>query len=318
MHAVYVNCHDSWQRFTAEMNKEIMQLNRKRYSLINIRDGYLFCLPFIILLGIFILFPLIKGVYNSLFNFRFGGAKFVGLDNYTRIFSRDIYLLAMKNTLVMVFITVPALVILGIAISGAIFDKSMKYASFVRVCLYLPVIASAAVMSIIFRFILDSQLGLLRYFFDVIGKEPFNVLGDPIGAMGVIIFMLIAMNLGQCVVLYVAAMLSVPSDIIEALELDGGNRLSLFRYILIPHCSPTTLLVLITQTTAVLRAFVVIQLLTNGGPSYATTNIMYLLYREGFANGNFGLASALGVLMFLFCIILVLLQFRVMRISKEG
>lgn len=292
------------------MRKQI--LKNKRHYADNI-DGLLFSLPFIILFVIFIVFPLLKGLYNSFFNFKFGGTRFVGLDNYVDIFSKDIYLVAMKNTLIMIFTVVPILLVFGIIISSAIFDKSRGYASFVRSCLYLPVIASAAVMSIIFRFILDSQLGLLRYFFDSFGIGVFNPLGDPFWAMVIVIFMLVIMNLGQCVVLYVASMISVSHDIIEALELDGGSRFDMIRYILIPHCRPTTLLILITQTTSVIKAFVVIQLLTNGGPSYATTNVMYLLYKEGFANGNFGLASALGVLMFLFCILLVLLQFKVIK-----
>ena len=83
-----------------------------------------------------------------------------------------------------------------------------------------------------------------------------------------------------------------------------------------PHCSPTTLLIFITQTSSVMRVFVVIQQLTNGGPNRSTTSMMYLLYQEGFANGNFGLASALGVVMFFLSILLVLLQFKAIRPSE--
>lgn len=275
--------------------------------------GYLFVLPFVILASIFMLYPMVKGIYNSFFDFRFGGASFVGLSNYVKVFTKDLYQTAIRNTLIFVFTVVPLLCAGSFVISGSVFDKSHRYTSFVRVCLYLPVIASAAVMSIIWRFLLDSQTGLLRYFFDLSGAAPVNLLGETKWAMLVLILVLFSMNVGQCVVLYVAAMIGIPKDMLEALELDGGNRWTLFRHILWPLTKPTTLLIFINQTSAVMRVFVLIQLLTNGGPSRTTTSMMYLLYQEGIAGSNFGLASALGVVMFLFSVILVLFQFRSVR-----
>lgn len=256
---------------------------------------------------------MLKGIYNSFFDFRFGNVKFVGFNNFVKVFSKANYLQSITNTLLMVAVVVPLLLIIGIIISGSIFDKARSYTSFVRICLYLPVIASAAVMSIIWRFLLDSQTGLLRYIYDIMGQTPFNLLGDKTWAVIVVMFVLFTMNIGQCVVMYVASMLGIPNDIIEALEIDGGNRFHLFKYILIPHCKPTTLLIFVTQTSAVMRVFVLIQQLTNGGPSRATTSMMYLLYQEGFANGNFGLASALGIVMFVLSILLVLVQFKAIR-----
>jgi multiple sugar transport system permease protein len=256
---------------------------------------------------------MIRGIYNSFFDFRFGGTKFVDFQNYIKVFTKTAYTQSIQNTLLLVAVVVPMLIVLGMVISGSVFDKTNRYTSFVRISLYLPVIASAAVMSIIWRFLLDSQTGMLRYIYDIVGATPFHLLGDKTWATILIMFVLFSMNIGQCIVMYVASMLGISRDIIEALEIDGGNRFHLFRYILIPHCSPTTLLIFITQTSAVIRIFVLIQLLTNGGPSRATTTMMYLLYQEGFANGNFGLASALGMVMFLFSIILVVIQFKTVR-----
>ena len=259
---------------------------------------------------------MIKGVFNSFFDFRFGGMKFVGISNYIEVFTRDVYVQSMKNTLLMVLIVVPCLLFFGLIIAGSIFDKTKSYTSFVRIFLYLPVIASAAVMSIIWRFLLDSQTGLLRYLYDLLEVPPFNVLGNETWAITIVMYVLFSMNIGQCVVMYVASMLGISKDLTDALEIDGGNRYHLFRYILMPHCSPTTLLIFITQTSSVMRVFVVIQQLTNGGPNRSTTSMMYLLYQEGFANGNFGLASALGVVMFFLSILLVLLQFKAIRPSE--
>lgn len=313
---LYASFGDAYNRFYGEVTKLLKKKGLSQLQKKHLHEalaGYLFSAPFIILAAVFMLYPMAKGIYNSFFDFRFGNTRFVGIENYIKVFTSDIYLLSIKNTLLLVFIVVPLLIVLGLGIAGSVFDKAGRYTSFVRICLYLPVIASAAVMSIIWRFLLDSQTGLLRYFYDVAGMTPFNLLGDKTWAMIVIIFVLFTMNLGQCVVLYIAAMIGIPRDIIEALEIDGGNRWDMFRYILIPHSRPTTLLIFVTQTSAVIRVFILIQLLTNGGPSRTTTSMMYLLYQEGISNGNFGLASVLGIVMFLFSIILVLIQFKTIR-----
>lgn len=238
---------------------------------------------------------------------------FVGMDNYKDILESSLYRQAIGNTLLVTVIVVPLLCVLGMVIAGSVFDKSSRYVSFVRITLYLPVIASVVVMSLIWRFMLDSQTGLLRYFYNCMGMEPVNLLGNAKTALVIIMIILFSVNIGQCVILYLAAMIGIPRDLIEAMEIDGGNRWDLFRYILIPFSSGVTLLNFVTQTAAVIRVFSVIQLLTNGGPNHKTTTMMYLIYQEGFKNGNFGPASALGIVLFLFSVALVLVQFRAIR-----
>jgi len=198
---------------------------------------------------------------------------------------------------------------LGTIISGSIFDKSRAYMSTIRTSLYIPVISSMVVMAIIYKFLLDAQTGIARYFFNLAGVVPVNILGDATLAMSVIIFLLFTMKLGQCVVLFVASMIGISSDLIDALNIDGGNRYHLFRYILIPLTQPISLFIFITQTSALLQTYPVIKLLTNGGPNSETTTMIFLVQSEAFTMGNFGSASALGVVMFLITMILVFLRF---------
>lgn len=275
--------------------------------------GYLFCGPFLILAAVFIIYPMCKGIYNSFFDFRFGEISFVGIRNYLNILHSPLYRRAIGNTLLMTFAVVPLLCVIGIVIAGSVFDKHPVYVSFVRITLYLPVIASLVVMALIWRFMLDSQTGLLRYFYNLTGQQPVNLLGEAKTAMIVIIAFLFTVNIGQCVILYLATMIGIPKDLIEAMKIDGGNRWDLFRYILIPFSSGVTLLNFVTQTAAVIRVFVATQLLTNGGPNHKTTTMMYLIYEEGFKNGNFGPASALGIILFLFSILLVFAQFKAIK-----
>ena len=289
-------------------------MKRDNKAIRNDKAAYLFIAPFVLLSIVFMLFPICRGFYNSFFDFNWGH-KFVGFKNFITVFESPIYLKSIVNTLLIVLFTVPSMIVFGIIISGSVFDKKRIHVSFVRVCLYIPVIASMVVMVVIWRFLLDSQTGLCRYFFDLLGKKPINLLGDEFWAFALVVFILISSNIGQVVVLYIAAMIGIPKELIESLAIDGGNRYHLFRYILIPFSKATTLFVFITQTSAMLRAFVVIQLLTNGGPNYRTTTMMFQLYQDGINNGNFGLASALGVIMFLMTLLLVLLQYKNIKLD---
>lgn len=193
----------------------------KRRKLKNNLIGYMFCSPFLLLALVFILYPMCKGFYNSFFDFRFNAITFVGIDNYKKILESSLYRQAIGNTLFLTVLVVPFLCVSGIIIAGSIFDKHRMYVSFVRITLYLPVIASVVVMSLIWRFILDSQTGLLRYFYNCIGMEPFNLLGESKTALIVIMLILCMVNIGQCVILYLATMIGIPRDLIEAMEILG-------------------------------------------------------------------------------------------------
>lgn len=287
-------------------------MNRRKEAL----EGSLFIAPFLLFAAVFMLFPMFKGIINSFYDFKFGGHIFVGLQNYLDIFKDKVYLQSMKNTLLFVFAVVPLLIVVGILVAGSVFDKCQAYMSFVRVSLYVPVVASMVVMAIIWRFLLDSQSGLLRYFYMVFDIAPVNLLGDANWTRILLIIILFTMNIGQSIILYLAVMIGIPSDLTDALKIDGGARLDLFRHILIPISAPITLFIFITQTAAVLRVFVVIQLLTNGGPNYGSTTMMYQLYQQGFRYGNFGTASALGVVMFIFTLALALVQFKTIKVKR--
>ena len=151
----------------------------------------------------------------------------------------------------------------------------------------------------------------------LMGTESVNLLASQKWALILVIFILFTMNIGQSVLLYIADMIGIPKELLEAATIDGASRWDLFRHILIPLTKPTTIFVFITQTSAVLKVFIVIQLLTKGGPNYGTTSMMYLLYQEAFENSNTGAACALGVLMFLISLVLIMIRFVVDRKGKE-
>jgi multiple sugar transport system permease protein len=197
-------------------------------------------------------------------------------------------------------------------VASAIFDKNAKYVSFIRGSYYIPVMVSMVVMSMVWSFLLNPANGLIPFAARKLEIASVNFLGDTSLVLPVIIFVTFATNVGQAIILYIAAMIGVPKDVFEAAEVDGASRLKVIFKILIPMVKPTTIYIMIMNIIAVLKIFVVIQLLTGGGPNNASTTLMYFLYNNAFKFNQLGIASAVGVIMFLITLVLSIPQLRAM------
>ena len=290
-----------------------MQIQTKKnfwHELNKRKAGYLFILPqFLLFVGLMI-YPVISGIRMSFYKITLKGETFIGLQNYEKLFADTNFIKAMSNTLLFVVTIVTLSVGIGIIISATIFDKPMGYVSFIRSCYYIPVAVSMTVMAVTWSFLFSSANGLINYLIGLAGYPPVNWLGNAKLVMPIIIFVTFVSNVGQVIVLYVAAMIGIPGDLFEAAEVDGASRFRQFKDIILPLVKPTTLCVIITQTISVIKIYVVIQLLTNGGPNHASVTLMYYLYEKAFVmNNQMGQAAAIGVIMFIMCLILSALQY---------
>ena len=273
------------------------------------KTGYLFILPQFLLFILFVVYPIINGIRLSFYKITFKGQSFVGIDNYLKLFSDENFIKAISNTIFFVIAIVALSVGLGVIISATIFDKSSRLVSFVRTCYYIPVVVSMVVMSVTWSFLFSTSNGLINYLLTTAGGPRVNWLGNPKTVMPIIVFVTFVSNVGQVIVLYIAAMVGISPTLFEAAEVDGINPVQRFRYIILPLVRPTTLYIMITQTIGVVKIYVVIQLLTNGGPNHASVTLMYYLYEKAFqANNQTGQAAAIGVIMFIICLGFSLLQ----------
>ncbi len=271
--------------------------------------GYLFILPQLLLFLVFMVYPVCSGFRMSLYKITLKGQTFVGLNNYMNLFSDANFVKSLWNTVIFVVCIVALAVGLGLIVSAAVFDKCSGYVSFVRTCYYIPIAVSMTVMTVIWNFLLNPSIGLANYLLGKCSIGPINFLGDIHWVMPIIIFVTFVSNIGQVIVLYVASMISISSDVLEAAEVDGATKLKRFWYIICPLVKPTTLYVLITETIAVIKIYVVIQLMTNGGPNHASSTLMYYLYEKAFElNNRMGEAAAIGVIMFVICLLLSVAQ----------
>jgi multiple sugar transport system permease protein len=284
----------------------------KNNSLKENMTGYLFIAPQLILFLVFLVYPIIEGIRLSLFRINYLDQVFVGLDNYRTLFADPVFVKSTVNTIIFVIFIVALTVVFALFVSAAVFDKNAKYVSFIRGSYYIPVMVSMVVMSMVWSFLLNPANGLISYVVQQVSHSNVNFLGNPKTVLPVIIFVTFATNVGQAIILYIASMIGVPKDLFEAAEVDGASRLTIIFKILIPLVKPTTVYITIMNIIAVLKIFVVIQLLTGGGPNNASTTLMYFLYNNAFKYNQLGIASAVGVIMFLITLALSIPQLRSM------
>lgn len=278
--------------------------------------GYLFISPQMLIFLIFLVYPIFEGIRLSLYQISYTSEKFVGLDNYVTLFNDPIFFKALINTVVFVVFIVILTVGFALFVASAVFDKNAKYVSFIRGSYYVPVMVSMVVMSMVWSFLLNPANGLVSYLSSEAGLGTVNLLGKTTTVLPVIIFVTFATNVGQAIILYIAAMIGVPQDLFEAAEVDGANRWHVITKILIPSVSSTTIYIAIINIIAVLKIFVVIQLLTGGGPNNASVTLMYYLYNNAFKYNQLGVASAVGVIMFLITLLLSVPQLRALIKEK--
>jgi multiple sugar transport system permease protein len=274
--------------------------------------GYLFILPQILLFIIFLVYPIIEGIRLSFYQITYQKKSFIGLDNYITLFNDTVFFKSIVNTIVFVVFIVILTLVFALFVASAVFDKNAKYVSFIRGSYYIPVMVSMVVMSMVWSFLLSPSNGLISYFAREMDFSHVNLLGNKQTVMPVIIFVTFATNVGQAIILYIASMIGVPKDLFEAAEVDGASRLQVIFQILIPLVKPATLYISIINIIAVLKIFVVIQLLTGGGPNNSSVTLMYYLYNNAFKYNQLGVASAVGVIMFVITLLLSLPQLRAM------
>jgi multiple sugar transport system permease protein len=272
--------------------------------------GYLFILPQILIFLIFLVYPIIEGIRLSLYQINYQDEKFVGLSNYVALFNDPVFFKALFNTVIFVVFIVIFTVGFALFVASAVFDKNAKYVSFIRGSYYIPVMVSMVVMSMVWSFLLNPANGLISYFSKEMGLGTVNLLGKTQTVMPVIIFVTFVTNVGQAIILYIAAMLGVSKDLFEAAEVDGASRWQVIMKILIPSVKSSTVYIVIINIIAVLKIFVVIQLLTGGGPNNSSVTLMYYLYNNAFKYNQLGTASAVGVIMFLITLLLSMPQLR--------
>jgi len=281
------------------------------------RSGYLFILPKFALFIVFVFIPILWSFLVSFQEYRVFDTVWVGLDNFRDAFSDDIFWMAVQNTLRYAVVVMASTVIIALILASLINPLRRSAQTFFRAAFYLPTVASTVVLSMVWRWIFQTRFGLANYFLASLGLEPINWLHSSEWAMRSVITMAVLKPPGMGVILYLAAMSSIPDSLYEAATIDGANRLVQWWRITLPLLKPTTLYLMIVSTIGSFQVFDQVMLMTQGGPGYATTTIVHRIYQTAFRDFQFGYAGAMSMLLFFAIIVLALIQSRLVTSDVE-
>ncbi|TQJ17005.1 multiple sugar transport system permease protein [Kribbella jejuensis] len=248
----------------------------------DVKAAYLFIAPAVIGFGVFVGYPLIRSFYLALTKYNgLTDPVFVGLGNFRRLFTTDpAFWPALRATGYLVLLYVPLSLVLGLAL--AMFcNQRFAGVRVVRTLAYLPVVLPAVATITLWKFMLDPQVGLLNTILDRLGLPTSLWLQSPKMAMPSVVLVML-WGVGGTMIIFLAALQSVPTELYEAAKVDGAGPWSMFFRITMPMISPIMLLQVILQTTAALQTFNQPKILTNGGPGFSTNVLMLSIYNNGF------------------------------------
>lgn len=267
---------------------------------------YLYILLSTFFLVLFIYYPAIKTMWKSLYvvNAENHPVAFVGLKNYVTLFRDADFINAIKVTFIYTIITVPCTILLAYIL--ALFSAKRRRASSVYELLYaLPMAVSMSVACVIFRILLNGNLGLINHVFHL----NIDWFTDKHYALISLMIIGIWLDLGMNYLFLLSAVRSVSSEMMEAASLDGANFIQKATRIIIPMVSPTLFYLFCVDVGAALMMSGPVIVLTSGGPSGATTTMIYYMYRKGFYIFNYGLSYASAVVAFIIGFIVILIAF---------
>lgn len=276
------------------------------------RKAWLFVIPSIILVTVFVFYPMIQAFITSLQSGMGNNLSFVGIDNYKRLLTDSTFKKALFNTVLYLIIQVPIMIILALFISAILNDKKLKARGFFRTAIFLPCVTSLVAYSIIFKslFATDGFVNVFLMNINVI-SEPIAWITHPIWARILIIIAITWRWTGYNMVFYLAGMQSIDDSIYEAAEIDGASAFMRFKSITLPLLKPIILFTTINSTIGTLQLFDETVNITNGGPANATITISQYIYNLLFKySPNFGYAAAISYVIVLIIVILSFIQLK--------
>ncbi len=284
---------------------------RRRQALV----AYSFIAPNFIGFAIFTLGPIILAFIMA-FNEWDGNnpMKFVGISNFTAIFSDDRFVSALKNTIVYSVFTVPLTLVVALALA-ILLNQKMKGTTFFRTVTFFPYVASLVAVAAVWNMLFTpSEEGLInQLLINVFHTEPLKWAASPKTVMLTIVLFSIWKNMGYYMVIYLAGLQGISEDLYEAAAIDGANSWKQFWYVTLPQLKPTTFFVSIMLTISCFKIYDIVYMLaggSNGVVNKSAIVLVYYIYEEAFRNWKLGHASASALVLFVIVLLITLIQFR--------
>jgi multiple sugar transport system permease protein len=275
-----------------------------KYDIKNIKRGLFFISPWLIGFMVFTIYPFIASliysfsVYNGV-----TASKFVGLKNYIQLFQDPKFYTALYNTFYYAIIAVPLGIVLGVLVA-LLLNQPIKFLSFFRTAIYIPVIVPTVAVSILWIWLLNPDVGLINWLLSLFGIKGPGWLADPKWSKMALILMA-QWGIGQSVLIYLSGLKNVPKELYESADIDGANGFTKFFHITLPMITPLILYNLIMGVIGSLQYFTQAYVMTNGGPMNSTLFYALYLFQNAFQFLSFGYASAMAWILFIIIAIIV-------------
>ncbi|MBU3145177.1 sugar ABC transporter permease [Clostridium sp. CF012] len=281
----------------------------KKYDMV----GWLFTLPSIVIIISFVFYPMIQALITSLKSGMGNNLKFVGLSNYSRLFTDNIFQKSVINTLIYLVVQVPIMILLALFISVLLNDKNLKGKAFFRTAIFLPCVTSLVAYSVIFKSLFSNDGLINKLLLNIhLITVPIEWITSPFWAKITIIIAITWRWTGYNMIFYLAGLQNIDPSIYEAAKIDGASGVKQFFYITVPLLKPIILFTTIISTTGTLQLFDEVMNITKGGPGNASTTISQYIYNLSFKySPNFGYAAAVSYTIVIMIVALSLIQFKV-------
>lgn len=296
---------------TRSMIKTHKRLSRDRREQIFV--GYLFLLPDVLGLLVFLIGPMIFAFYISFNEWSsLGTIEFVGIGNYFTIFKDPRFFESLWRSFKYTLGFVPTVYVLGL-ILALLLNKKPRGSTFFRISFFLPVAISLVVASIVWRFMFEPSYGFINFILQSFSLPKLQWLGSVQTSMFSLLIVSVWKYTGYFMIILLAGIQDIPKEYFEAAAIDGASHWTVLRYIIMPLLKPISFFVIVILTINSLQAFDQIYVLTRGGPAYSTYTLLMYIYEKAFKFWEFGQAAAMSFVLFCIILVLTLIQVRYFR-----
>jgi multiple sugar transport system permease protein len=277
--------------------------------------GYLFLAPTVIGLLIFVIGPMIGSFGLSFYKWNvFRPPEFIGLDNFERLASDNRVIYSFRTTFLLMGMTVIGLEVLAMTLALSVYRLANKaFATFLRTAYFLPVLLSGAAVAVTLGYLFNKDFGVINYYLGFLGIDKIPWLTSSDVVLFAIAITTIWRNLGFTFIIYLGGLSSMPTEVLEAAEVDGATGWVKIRRIILPLLSPTILFASVTDIIKMLQFFDEPFIMTRGGPGDASRTVVMMMYESGFGNLDFGYGSAIALVLFGVIMIVTAVQFTLSR-----
>ncbi|WP_267378781.1 MULTISPECIES: sugar ABC transporter permease [unclassified Sphingomonas] len=278
------------------------------------RAGLAFALPVLVATLLFLVVPTLGALLLSVTDFDIYALadlhdlRFVGMGNYAELLRTPLFWRAVGNTALFAAIGVPASIGTSLVAALLLGPATLRWKPLWRLLLFAPYVTTLVATALVWRYVLDSQAGLLNYALSLVGIAPVDWLGDPRTSIPATLIFVVWKVFGYNMLVFAAALAVVPQDLHEAASLDGAGALARFRHVTLPAIGPALLLASVLSIANFLQIFTEPYVMTQGGPAQSTETILFFMFDQGFTWWNLGMASAVAVLLFVVTLALTAVQ----------